>query len=111
MVSEANLTGSFSGEIAAIVAREAFEWLDGPVMRLGAPRRAGGGLRQADDGPLPAFGGGDRGGHAGVGTLLDGRARYNREAWDRHVEDGNQWTVPVGREVIEAARRGSGRSC
>jgi len=36
-VSEANLTGSFSGEIAAIVAREAFEWLDGPVMRLGAP--------------------------------------------------------------------------
>ena len=37
VASEANLTGSFSGEIAAIVAREAFEWLDGPVMRLGAP--------------------------------------------------------------------------
>jgi 2-oxoisovalerate dehydrogenase E1 component beta subunit len=37
VVSEANLTGSFSGEIAAVVAREAFEWLDGPVMRLGAP--------------------------------------------------------------------------
>ncbi len=29
VVSEANLTGSVSGEIAAIVAREAFEWLDG----------------------------------------------------------------------------------
>jgi 2-oxoisovalerate dehydrogenase E1 component beta subunit len=37
VVSEANITGSFSGEIAAIVAQEAFEWLDGPVMRLGAP--------------------------------------------------------------------------
>jgi 2-oxoisovalerate dehydrogenase E1 component beta subunit len=37
VVSEANLTGSFSGEIAAIVAQEAFEWLDGPVMRLGGP--------------------------------------------------------------------------
>jgi 2-oxoisovalerate dehydrogenase E1 component beta subunit len=37
VVSEANLTGSVSGEIAAIVAREAFEWLDGPVTRLGAP--------------------------------------------------------------------------
>jgi 2-oxoisovalerate dehydrogenase E1 component beta subunit len=37
IVSEANLTGSVSGEIAAIVAQEAFEWLDGPVMRLGAP--------------------------------------------------------------------------
>ena len=37
VVSEANLTGSVSGEIAAIVAREAFEWLDGPVSRLGAP--------------------------------------------------------------------------
>ena len=31
---------------------------------------------------------------------------YNREAWDRQVDDGNQWTVPVGPEVIEAARRG-----
>jgi 2-oxoisovalerate dehydrogenase E1 component beta subunit len=37
VVSEANLTGSVTGEIAAIVAQEAFEWLDGPVMRLGAP--------------------------------------------------------------------------
>jgi ubiquinone/menaquinone biosynthesis C-methylase UbiE len=31
---------------------------------------------------------------------------YNREAWDRQVEDGNQWTVPFGPEVIEAARQG-----
>ena len=31
---------------------------------------------------------------------------YNQEAWDREVERGNQWTVPVGPEVIEAARRG-----
>ena len=37
VVSEANLTGSITGEIAASVAREAFEWLDAPVMRLGAP--------------------------------------------------------------------------
>jgi 2-oxoisovalerate dehydrogenase E1 component beta subunit len=36
-ISEANLTGSVSAEIAAVVAQEAFEWLDGPVMRLGAP--------------------------------------------------------------------------
>src|ERR687894_1785554 len=36
-VSEANLTGSLSAEIAAVVAPEGFEWLDGPVMRLGAP--------------------------------------------------------------------------
>jgi SAM-dependent methyltransferase len=31
--------------------------------------------------------------------------RYNREAWDRQVESGNEWTVPVGPEIIEAARR------
>jgi SAM-dependent methyltransferase len=31
---------------------------------------------------------------------------YNREAWDREVENGNQWTVPFGPEVIEAARQG-----
>ena len=23
---------------------------------------------------------------------------YNREAWDRQVEGGNQWTIPVGPE-------------
>jgi SAM-dependent methyltransferase len=33
---------------------------------------------------------------------------YNREAWDRQVESGNQWTVPFGPDVIEAARRGQG---
>jgi 2-oxoisovalerate dehydrogenase E1 component beta subunit len=37
VVSEANLTGSYSGEIAAIVADEAFEWLDAPVKRVGSP--------------------------------------------------------------------------
>lgn len=37
VVSEANITGSVSGEIAAVVAEEAFEWLDGPVMRVGGP--------------------------------------------------------------------------
>lgn len=31
---------------------------------------------------------------------------YNRDAWDREVERGNPWTVPVGPEVIAAARRG-----
>jgi len=31
---------------------------------------------------------------------------YNEEAWDREVERGNQWTVPVGPDVIEEARLG-----
>ena len=31
---------------------------------------------------------------------------YNRDAWDKEVERGNQWTVPVGPDVIEAARHG-----
>jgi len=31
---------------------------------------------------------------------------YNRRAWDRQVEGGNVWTVPVGPEVIAEARRG-----
>jgi SAM-dependent methyltransferase len=30
----------------------------------------------------------------------------NRHAWDRRVETGNRYTVPVGPEVIAAARRG-----
>ncbi|AMV22760.1 hypothetical protein VT84_00010 [Gemmata sp. SH-PL17] len=31
---------------------------------------------------------------------------YNRAAWDHQVATGNRWTVPVGPEVIAAARRG-----
>lgn len=31
---------------------------------------------------------------------------YNRDAWNRQVEEGNQWTVPVTAEQIAAARRG-----
>ncbi|MCV4771000.1 hypothetical protein OFC10_33710, partial [Escherichia coli] len=37
VVVEANITGSVAAEIAALVAQEAFEWLDAPVMRLGTP--------------------------------------------------------------------------
>lgn len=31
---------------------------------------------------------------------------HNRVAWDREVAAGNRWTIPVGPDVIEAARRG-----
>jgi hypothetical protein len=27
---------------------------------------------------------------------------YNRHAWDRAVQEGDQWTVPVGPEIIDA---------
>lgn len=37
--------------------------------------------------------------------MIDYRA-YNREAWNRQVEEGNKWTVPVSPEEIAAARRG-----
>jgi SAM-dependent methyltransferase len=36
---------------------------------------------------------------------MDVRA-YNRAAWDRQVEKGDRWTVPVSPEVIAAAREG-----
>ncbi len=36
IVHEATLTGGFGGEIAAVIASEAFEYLDGPVQRLGS---------------------------------------------------------------------------
>src|SRR5262245_16452294 len=34
---------------------------------------------------------------------------YNRRAWDRQVQKGNRWTVPVAPEVIAAARQGDWR--
>jgi len=37
IVEEDNLTGGWAGELAAIVAEEAFFWLDAPVKRVSAP--------------------------------------------------------------------------
>ncbi len=31
---------------------------------------------------------------------------YNRKAWDKQVESGNPWTVPVTSEQVDAARHG-----
>ena len=37
VVHEANVTGGFGAEVAAMVNEKAFDWLDAPVKRLGAP--------------------------------------------------------------------------
>ena len=37
IVHEDNLTGGLGGEIAALIAQEAFEHLDGPITRLAGP--------------------------------------------------------------------------
>jgi 2-oxoisovalerate dehydrogenase E1 component beta subunit len=37
IVHEDNLTGGIGGEVAAIIAAEAFDYLDGPVLRLAIP--------------------------------------------------------------------------
>jgi len=36
VLHEAPTTGGFGGELAAVIGRDAFEWLDAPVARLGA---------------------------------------------------------------------------
>jgi 2-oxoisovalerate dehydrogenase E1 component len=35
VLHEAPVTGGFGGEIAAVIGKDAFEWLDAPVSRLG----------------------------------------------------------------------------
>jgi len=37
----------------------------------------------------------------------DAVVAHNRAAWDREVDIGNEWTVPVGPDVIAAARNGA----
>jgi len=44
---------------------------------------------------------------SGVTSELDPVAAHNRSAWDLEVDSGNEWTVPVGPEVIVAARAGT----
>src|SRR5262245_20595016 len=39
---------------------------------------------------------------------MDIRA-HNREAWNKQVEKGNEWTIPVSPESVAAARRGEWR--
>jgi len=36
---------------------------------------------------------------------------HNRRAWDKQVESGNRWTIPVSPEAIAAARRGQWAIC
>ena len=43
----------------------------------------------------------------GVTSELDPVVAHNRSAWDREVDTGNEWTVPVGPDVIAAARAGT----
>jgi SAM-dependent methyltransferase len=50
---------------------------------------------------------GHSGYRSGVTSELDPVAAHNRSAWDREVDSGNEWTVPVGPEVIAAARAGT----
>ncbi|MFE0459681.1 class I SAM-dependent methyltransferase [Kitasatospora sp. NPDC058965] len=33
-------------------------------------------------------------------------AAYNRAAWDKYVQEGNEWSTPVSAEEVERARRG-----
>jgi 2-oxoisovalerate dehydrogenase E1 component beta subunit len=37
LVHEDTRTGGFAGELAAVIAEEAFEYLDGPIRRITAP--------------------------------------------------------------------------
>ena len=37
VLTEEQITGSVAGEVAALIATHAFEWLDGPVHRLCCP--------------------------------------------------------------------------
>jgi len=43
--------------------------------------------------------------HRGVTDEMDPVA-HNRAAWDRRVDAGDEWSVPVTTEVVERARRG-----
>jgi SAM-dependent methyltransferase len=41
-----------------------------------------------------------------VSDEMNKAVAHNRTAWDHEVETGNQWTIPVGPDVIGAARAG-----
>jgi SAM-dependent methyltransferase len=39
--------------------------------------------------------------------MIENYIKHNQEAWDKQVQKGNQWTIPVSPEIIQQAREGN----
>ena len=77
VLHEATRTGGPGGEIAALIAERAFEYLDAPVVRL-APPDTPGALLAAARGGLPAERRQGRQGHPGARMITDGLVALQR---------------------------------
>jgi pyruvate/2-oxoglutarate/acetoin dehydrogenase E1 component len=62
VVSQAVSMGSFTGEVASTIQQKAFDYLDAPVVRVGAKERHRAAIACAGGGLLSAGGGHRRGG-------------------------------------------------
>ena len=101
VVYEDNKFGGYGAEVAAIVAEEAFDYLDGPVTRIAGPEVPGVPVQPRPRGVVHGRSGEDRRGHP------DTRRVLTRVRWPRLVRTTRSRTWPLS---TTACARSSRRS-
>ena len=104
VVYEDNFTVSVGSEVAALIADEAWRWLDAPVKRLGGLDVPSMPYAEPDGGLLHAQPGKDHQGPEGPGGVLMGKTtRVVMPQLGESVHEGtiSKWLVKPGDKVVE----------
>ena len=104
VVYEDNKFGGYGAEVAAIVAEEAFDYLDGPVTRIAGPEVPGRALQPRPRGLVHGQSGEDRRRDPATRGLLGAHQGGGTTGWRTGGSASSAATVPGGRDECSARR-------